>query len=222
MALSQSEIYSLAKSVGLSDSRAKVAAAIAMAESGGDPNAHNSKPPDDSYGLWQINMLGAMGPNRRAHLGLKDNAELHNPQINAKAMKWISQDGGNFSPWSTYTNGSYLKFLNNPVTDETKDPNWIQKISKWAGLPFAPLIDPESPVAGGLSTADSIGDAVQVLGKASLWMSNPENWLRVGYVVGGAVLGIAGVVMVLQSTQIGRAVSNVVPVGRVANIVKGR
>jgi hypothetical protein len=44
---------------------AVVAVAIALAESGGNPAAHNPVPPDDSWGLWQINMRGHLGPVRR-------------------------------------------------------------------------------------------------------------------------------------------------------------
>ena len=132
MALSQSAIYTLALESGLTPARAKVAAAIAMAESGGDPNAHNSKPPDDSYGLWQINMIGSLGPARRAHFHLTSDAQLLDPKMNAAAMYSISIHGGNFSPWSTYTSGSYRKYLDADVSDVSNgDTNWLKKV--WDG-----------------------------------------------------------------------------------------
>ena len=42
--------------------------AVAMAESAGNPHAFNDNwhTGDLSYGLMQINMIGKMGPNRRA------------------------------------------------------------------------------------------------------------------------------------------------------------
>ncbi|MEV7548579.1 transglycosylase SLT domain-containing protein [Amycolatopsis sp. NPDC089917] len=87
------------------------AVAVALAESGGDTRAHNATPPDDSYGLWQINMLGAMGPERRRQFGLDSNAELFDAATNAKAANKISDDGRSWTPWSTYTNGAYRRHL---------------------------------------------------------------------------------------------------------------
>jgi hypothetical protein len=105
--LSQNQIYALARQAGLSDSRAVTAAAIAMAESGGNPESHNATPPDDSYGLWQINMLGSLGPARRAVYRLKANTDLYDPATNARVMSALSKQGADFNPWTTYTWGRY-------------------------------------------------------------------------------------------------------------------
>jgi LysM repeat protein len=68
-----------------------MAAEIAMAESGGNPNAIS---PTDDYGLWQINASnGAL-------------ATL-DPLANAKSAVILSNDGTNWSPWTTYTSGAY-------------------------------------------------------------------------------------------------------------------
>lgn len=115
-ALSQSEVYSLALQVGLSPAKATVAAAIAMAESTGEPTAHNQVPPDDSYGLWQINMIGGLGPERRRAFGLASDAALFDPVTNAKAMASLSGKGAHFSPWSTYTSGAYRSHLSAAVS----------------------------------------------------------------------------------------------------------
>ncbi|GLY66467.1 transglycosylase SLT domain-containing protein [Amycolatopsis taiwanensis] len=87
------------------------AVAVAMAESGGNTHAHNGRPPDNSYGLWQVNMLGSMGPARREQFHLHSNNDLFNADHNAKAAYAISSHGKNFGPWSTYTNGAYKKHL---------------------------------------------------------------------------------------------------------------
>jgi len=113
--LSYGSLVSLAQSAGLSSSAARIAAAIAMAESGGNPEAHNPKPPDDSYGLWQINMLGRLGPERRAAFGLSSNSELYDPATNAQAMFAISNGGARWTPWTTYTSGAYRRFLDSAV-----------------------------------------------------------------------------------------------------------
>jgi hypothetical protein len=91
-----------------------VAVAIAWAESGGNAMAHNNNAStgDDSYGLWQINMLGGMGPRRRALFGIKENDDLFDPRTNANAMfkLWMNK-GRQFTDWSTYKNGVYKTHL---------------------------------------------------------------------------------------------------------------
>ncbi|MET0235456.1 MAG: transglycosylase SLT domain-containing protein [Kibdelosporangium sp.] len=109
--LSAEEIARYARDAGFSGQGLTIAVAVALAESAGDPRAHNSDPPDDSYGLWQINMLGALGPERRRQHDLRSNDELFDPAVNAKAANVISGDGKSWTPWSTYTNGAYKKFL---------------------------------------------------------------------------------------------------------------
>jgi hypothetical protein len=104
-------IAAAVKGVGLTGENAVIAVAIAMAESSGNPNAHNPTPPDNSYGFWQINMLGGMGPERRAALGISSNEELFNPSVNARAMMMISANGTNWRPWSTFTNGAYRQYM---------------------------------------------------------------------------------------------------------------
>lgn len=79
-----------------------IATALAGAESGWNPRAHNPKPPDNSYGLWQINMINSLGPARRKQFGLASNEELFDPVKNAKAAFSISKGGTDFRPWSTW------------------------------------------------------------------------------------------------------------------------
>jgi CBS domain containing-hemolysin-like protein len=86
---------------------------VAMAESSGDSRAHNDDETtgDDSYGLFQINMLGKMGPERRKLYGLKTNKELFDPLVNAQVAFELSQSGKDWSPWTMYTNGMYKQFV---------------------------------------------------------------------------------------------------------------
>lgn len=100
-----------ATGAGFRGQAARTAAAIAEAESGGDAHAHNSVPPDNSYGLWQINMIGGLGPARRTQFHLASNDALYNPAVNARVAYALSNHGTNFSPWTTYTSGAYRQFL---------------------------------------------------------------------------------------------------------------
>jgi peptidoglycan hydrolase-like protein with peptidoglycan-binding domain len=89
---------------------AVVAVAIALAESGGNPEAHNPVPPDDSWGLWQINMRGALGPDRRAKLGLTRNAELTDPAVCARAAALVKREQG-WDAWSVYLHKTHVQYL---------------------------------------------------------------------------------------------------------------
>ena len=77
--------------------------AISTAESGLNARAHNPRYPDDSYGLFQINMLDEpgyeLGKSRRQRYGLKSNEELKNPAVNARAALDILNSQG-FGAWS--------------------------------------------------------------------------------------------------------------------------
>jgi LysM repeat protein len=86
-----SGLESLWEQAGGSAGEAVMAASIAMAESGGNPNAIS---PTNDYGLWQIN--GSHGAQ----------ATL-NPQGNAEAAVSISGNGSSWGAWTTYTSGAY-------------------------------------------------------------------------------------------------------------------
>lgn len=199
MALSQSEMYSLARKAGLPDASAKVAAAIGMAESGGNPNDHNTDAStgDNSYGLWQINMLGSMGPARRAQFGLKTNDDLFDPATNARAMSILSHQGQNFSAWSTYKGTQkYKQFMNNPVSAVS-----VANVSLIPSLPDAV----GGTINSSLQAMQALVKGVSALEHTAAWVSNPQNWVRVAYVVGGSVIAIAGLGYVIKSTAVGSA-----------------
>lgn len=85
MFLSSDQIFRLARNAGFPLQVAIQMVAIALRESAGDPMAHLVGPVDDSYGLWQINMLGSLGPARRKQFGLSANFLLLDPATNARA-----------------------------------------------------------------------------------------------------------------------------------------
>lgn len=218
----QTEVYSLAIAQGLDPYRAKIAAAIAMAESGGNPRAHNTNAGtgDNSYGLWQINMLGDLGPERREKYGLTSNDQLFDAETNARVMKGESGSGTNWIPWTTYTTTdpkkSYRRFLDVPVTDKTDDPLWkdILKV-------ISPGYAVGSSVGGSVTdVGQGLGSLVETVNKSAAWVSNSENWVRVGYVVGGSVMIIVGLVTMISSTTVGKAAMNFVPVGRAVRVAK--
>ena len=101
----------------------KMAYAIAMAESSGNANAHNPNAAtgDNSYGLFQINMLGGMGPERRARYGLSSNEALFDPLTNAKVAYKMSHGGTKWTDWSTYNHGDYQKYYGGSQGAQVQD-----------------------------------------------------------------------------------------------------
>lgn len=133
-ALSPQQIASVLRSAGFADQEIPEMTAIALAESGGRPNAHNPNAAtgDNSYGLWQINMLGGMGPERLREFGISSNEQLFDPLTNARAAKRI-RDSQGFGAWSVYKSGAYRQYLD-------------QARSAAAG---ASVAVPSTPLAGG-------------------------------------------------------------------------
>jgi murein DD-endopeptidase MepM/ murein hydrolase activator NlpD len=107
------DLMKLISSKGFKGDALKTAYAIAIAESGGRSNAYNgdASTGDDSYGLYQINMIGSLGPARRKKFNLKSNQDLFNPSTNAGIAAHMSQRGNNWSAWSSYKTGTYMKHL---------------------------------------------------------------------------------------------------------------
>jgi len=91
------EIYAAARLAGFSPDQAVTMTAIALAESGGNIDAHNPNG-EDSKGLWQINMAAHSGAPWAQGL------DLYDPLDNAVAAWNVSQHGQNIKPW-TVTHG---------------------------------------------------------------------------------------------------------------------
>ena len=106
------KLVGLARQAGFKGQDAATMAAIAMAESKGRSGALNNNPRtgDLSYGLWQINMLGGMGPQRRRAFGIGSNEALFDPATNANAARQVYQSQG-FGAWSVYRSGAYKNYL---------------------------------------------------------------------------------------------------------------
>ena len=103
--LSNKQLVELLAAVGFTGKALRQAWAVAKKETNGDPLAHNGnrKTGDNSYGIFQINMLGSMGQARREQFGLKSNSDLLNPVVNAKIAYHMSNGGKNWSAWKGMT-----------------------------------------------------------------------------------------------------------------------
>lgn len=102
------EIGTVAQNAGFAGNDLVTAVAVALAESGGNPNAlgdTNIGSGTGSFGLWQINADAhpEYGP---------DFTQLYDPQTNANAAYAVySAAGDSFTPWTTFKTGSYSGYV---------------------------------------------------------------------------------------------------------------
>ncbi|MFM9694281.1 peptidoglycan-binding protein [Streptomyces europaeiscabiei] len=112
--MSLTELRTLATQAGFTGSDIKIAAAVAMAESKGDPVVIGDQHLVDhkwgpSIGLFQIRSLkhpGQLSPPDTLRVA----AKLKDPLYNAKTAKAIKH-AHNWNQWSTFTNGAYKQYM---------------------------------------------------------------------------------------------------------------
>jgi hypothetical protein len=112
-----------------------------MGESSGNPRAYNGSGNDASYGLWQINMIGSLGPARRAQFGLSSNEDLFDPATNARVAVSIYNSSG-WGAWGAYTNGSYKRYMTGggSGSDTSSSGGGLDLSSLTSNLPSLPSI----------------------------------------------------------------------------------
>lgn len=167
-----SQLEQLWESAGGPSAIAPVMAAIALAESSGNPDAYNSS---GASGLWQI--LGAVNAS--------DQSNLFNPQVNAHeaVLKYNSQGLG---AWVTYTSGAYLQFLNGNSAASSGGSNAASG-SQVNTVASESSLDPSDAL-------NSLGELFH--GAASglnwlFWLWEPGQGWRFALGVGGVASGVA-------------------------------
>jgi len=100
--LTGKDVFRIARAVGFTPAAARQATRIAKCESRHQPTVHfdNPRTGDNSYGLMQINMIGGLGPSRRAYYGLHSNEQLFDPVKNMRVAWRMSKGGRDWRPWS--------------------------------------------------------------------------------------------------------------------------
>ena len=103
--LTSKELVELLAAVGFEGKALKTAWAVTMRESRGHPTSHNTNAStgDNSYGLFQINMIGSLGVERLAkfkdRIGITKVADLLDPVANAKAAYYMTAGGTDWGSW---------------------------------------------------------------------------------------------------------------------------
>lgn len=197
---------------GGSPSKADMASAIVMAESGGDTAIYNGI---CCYGGYQINVS----------VGNTSKKCATDP---ACATRWAireSKNGRDWSAWETYTNGAYSNYLGGsgkaPRTKREAKNHLVDL--NLSPLPFklplpGPEIDPLGPglpylqenlgSLGGLAgEIPLVGGPLKSLADISAFfvglgelLLTPEGWLRLAKLVGGAILALWGLRIIIRES----------------------
>lgn len=208
--MSKSEIKALAKSAGFPDRVLNTLGAIAMAESGGNPNIDTNQSGlsavtgEDSIGLMQVNWKAHKDWLQAAGISRQD---LYDPATNMKAAYRIWSDAGGFSPWGAYTNGSYAQHLQKggnvqpgyggPKSNISTMPsshssgyNAMSRASRDNGYYArhqAPVVVPV-PMGGGNSGSES--GSTSSTGRAPQLSSSPNSMVSLDYFYRSALSGM--------------------------------
>jgi hypothetical protein len=179
---------------------APVGAAIALAESAGNPLAAypgttvaaGQGSTADATGLWQI--LGLPAGNFTA-------AELTDPVWNARmAVAKYQQAGNSFSPWATYTSGAYEQFLQSGVSPSSSGVPTAPAAAGATAAATAAAATGSTPQAQSLvSQAGSVVSdagtllhgAAETLNWAWEWFQPGQGW-RLAFGAGAVALGYLG------------------------------
>lgn len=216
--LNYQQVAQLAYNAGWRGKDAQTAVAIVPAESSFETMKTNFAGRDYSFGLWQINMKGQMGADRRAKYGLSSNEQLFDPATNARVAHAIYTEAGNkFTDWSTYNDGKFTLYLNGAVFAvkqieqgktgiqiPTYDPGKIPAEGSWGATSLNPL-----------SGIDQVGKAVSDIGG---FITNKENWFRAASIGGGGILIIVAVSLVVGELGLETIIKKVIPKGALRSV----
>jgi hypothetical protein len=210
---SYAQLEQLWINAGGSAATAPVAAAIAEAESLGNPQAVN--PSDNngtqtSWGLWQI--------SNGTHVQPVSN--ILDPTVNAQQAVAKYQGAGNsFSPWGTYTSGAYKADLSSSTTPDPNVPASTNATLTAATQAAAAaststcLIGFTSPSVLGIG-----GGTVCLLSKA-----NMRAIIGGGLLIAAGTLALAGIILVvgvgLGQSRVTSRLASFTPAGKLVSAV---
>lgn len=231
--LTPAQIAAYARAAGFTGPGLAKAVAVALAESGGNPQAVNTN--SDRYrsrdrGLWQI--------NAHWHPEVSD-AAAFDPAQAAQAAYRISAGGRDWGQWATWKNGAAAAQMGRAqlaAAGASKIAPGTQNAALNIPGPSLPLdvlpdslgeaLVPATGLAGALSEATGSNPLalanmwVTMNLKTAAWLADPQNWTRILLVAGGSAAVIAGLYMLGRSGAAGQTVADGLAKTGPANLAK--
>ena len=187
-AISPGGLYLYVWGAGWVGKDAQMAVAVALAESGGDPDQTSSNPDGGTnVGLFQLDTPGGVGAGHTV-------SQLKAPALNAQIAhaQWV-KDGRTFTKhWESANNGTAAAKLAEATSgklsakDFTDTVGTLAVVNQVAGNASGPGVDPAQAAAAGASGV--LGQVGVLLTK----ITTPAFWGRIALVVVGGGLVLAG------------------------------
>lgn len=185
--LSATQVASYAKQAGFPQAEIPMAVAVAFLESGFDPNARALTSREDSRGLWQINVF--------AHPQYASQ-NLYDPATNARAAHEVWTSASGWRPWSTADRARLIQGQYGGAAASASNTSALS-IPGAIGNATDALsnLNPLGPLE---RVAQALGRMVDAMARAGTFLVNPQNWLRIGYVILGGVLMVGALYIVAR------------------------
>ena len=173
-------------------------------------------------------------------------AQFHSPQQAAQETAWWINNMPNFagiknsakmsaqsqitaiaaSPWDSghYNGGKTLEAAYKSVTSGGGGGGFLSGVGSFLGGLPGDANNAAKAVVPGLGTAEGAAGAVQstsdAIVKVTEFLFNPQDWLRIGYIIGGGLLALGGLFIMAKSvggsTTVQQAAFLTTPEGRAA------
>lgn len=216
MILTQPQVAALWVSEGGNPRKADTWSAIIMGESGGDTNAHEGGDPRSCcHGFAQLNV----------EVGNASMACALNAVCATRKSIKLSNNGRDFSPWGAFTDGSYTQYLGGSGFG-TRPPSRHKAKGMLVDLEVGPfhvgtpgpdinLLHPFNPgeaaekglgIIGGADIpvvsdlANSLRNIAAFFRGIGELILTPEGWLRMGKLLGGAILLFWGLRIIIRES----------------------
>jgi len=165
-ALSPTQVRAYAYAAGFRGDALNTIVKIVGAESAYIPtNRYDPGPQEDSRGLAQINIAPTANPE---YAGLN----LYDPLTNLKVAYQLSDQGTNFSDWTTYTSGRYLTYSDGASGSTGSGiPSTLLSAAEGAAL------GPAGIVAGATGVLSSVGSTIGNTVGGIAKDLNPASWV---------------------------------------------
>jgi hypothetical protein len=172
-------------------------------------------------GLWQINVREHRDKIPEASVSIENGHQaMKSPLRNWEVAKMVYVEAGSWRPWDAVKGAKPV--VSTTARNAAANPDYSVANSGGAvggkpeeGVQAISVLDPVEAVAK--SIFGGFEAIVDFLNRMGAWVSDPHNWVRVGYVAGGALL-----VVVAGAAIAGPKVAPLAPgpVGKVARTIK--
>lgn len=179
--LTFSQAYAYARQAGFNPAAATTAAAIGMAESGLVTNSRGDVGKQDSYWGPSVGLMQIRSVKSETGTGKdRDISRLDDPLQNMIAAYNISSKGRDFSPWTTYNDNMYKKFLGQAsagAAASSPAPPAAVNASLLGGLSLDAVSSKAKVIAFSLLAVAAGGTLVIMGGYRAVGSPKPPLWL---------------------------------------------